>query len=157
MARESTKGKAARKTSKVSAPESENQGIKKQYLKSGACKVTFKLPKEAAPEANVVAVVGDFNDWSIEATPMKKQKNGDFTATVELQPGREYRYKYLIDGQTWENDWNADRYEQNAYGTDDSVIFTESPKINEIDRVRAHTAQNILDDIDQEMRNRIQY
>ncbi|HEX3034978.1 MAG TPA: isoamylase early set domain-containing protein [Thermodesulfobacteriota bacterium] len=122
MARESTKGKTARKTPKESASGSENQGIKKQYLKSGACKVTFKLPKEAASEANVVAIVGDFNDWSIEANQMKKQKNGNFTITLELQPGREYRYKYLIDGPTWENDWNADRYEQNAYGTDDSIV-----------------------------------
>ena len=128
MARESTKGKesikgkATRKTTKASASESGNQGIKKQYLKSGACKVTFRLPKEAASDANVVAIVGDFNDWSIEANQMKKQKNGDFTITLELQPGREYRYKYLIDGQTWENDWNADRYEQNAYGTDDSIV-----------------------------------
>lgn len=117
------KEKPAKKASSSSADKSESLGTQKQYSESGSdCKVTFRLPKDAAPEANIVAIVGDFNDWSIEATPMKKQKNGDFTVTLKLQPGNEYRFKYLIDGQTWENDWNADRYEQNAYGTEDSVI-----------------------------------
>jgi hypothetical protein len=39
-----------------------------------------------------------------------------------LETGREYRFKYLIDGKRWENDWHADRYEPNIYGTDDSVV-----------------------------------
>lgn len=118
-----SKRKVAKRTSRRSVKESEGVGIKKQYLKSSStCKATFTLPKDAAPEAQSVAIVGDFNNWDREATPMKRLKNGDFTVTLELQRDREYRFRYLIDGSRWENDWHADRYERNRYGDDDSVV-----------------------------------
>jgi len=43
-------------------------------------------------------------------------------ATVALEPGRSYRYRYLLDGQRWENDRQADRYVPNALGSIDSVV-----------------------------------
>jgi len=45
-----------------------------------------------------------------------------FSLTIELQPGRAYRFRYLLDGERWENDWDADAYVPNAFGTDDSVV-----------------------------------
>ena len=108
---------------KKSPKSSQKGGIKKQYLKSkSVCKVTFTLPKEVAPEAKDVAIVGEFNRWNNEANLMKRQKSGDFTVTLELEPGTECKFKYLIDGHRWENDPNADRYEKNIYGTEDSVV-----------------------------------
>jgi 1,4-alpha-glucan branching enzyme len=71
-----------------------------------------------------VTIVGDFNNWDKEATPMKKLKNGDFTITLGLASGREYRFRYLIDGKIWENDWCADKYVKNPYGAEDSVVCT---------------------------------
>jgi len=53
---------------------------------------------------------------------MKKLKNSDFTVSLELNTGRAYNYSYLIDGNRWENDWCADRYEQNPYGGENSVV-----------------------------------
>jgi hypothetical protein len=98
-------------------------GFKKEYLNSHPeCNVTFRLPSDAAPEAKKVTIVGDFNYWDMEATPMKKAINGDFTVTLELGTGKEYRFRYLIDGKRWENDWRADKYMKNPYGTDDSVV-----------------------------------
>ena len=97
--------------------------LKKQYLKkTSACKVTFSLPKEAVGSATKVHLVGDFNDWNQDVTPMKRLKNGTFSATVPLQPNREYRFRYLLDGARWENDWSADKYLANAHGSDDSVV-----------------------------------
>jgi 1,4-alpha-glucan branching enzyme len=98
--------------------------LKKQYLKSKAlAKVTFRLPREAAPEAGNVALVGEFNDWNVYATQMKKLRNGEFTVTLELETGRSYEYRYLIDEMRWENDWDADRYARSAYGNcDNSVV-----------------------------------
>ena len=79
--------------------------VKKQYMKSkNVCKVTFTLP---AGEGEVATVVGDFNSWDREATPMRKNKTG-YSATVELEPGREYQFRYLIDGERWANDDEAD-------------------------------------------------
>ncbi|NOZ24585.1 MAG: hypothetical protein GXO94_00605 [Nitrospirae bacterium] len=98
-------------------------GIKKQYLKTRpVCRVTFRLPKEAAPDARKVSIVGDFNNWDKGSAVMKRLKNGDFTITMELETGREYCYRYLIDATRWENDWWADRYRPNPFGCDDSVV-----------------------------------
>ncbi len=73
-------------------------------------------------ESQKVTIVGEFNNWDREATPLKKQKDGSRAVTLELEPGREYRYRYLIDDICWENDWFADRYEPNPFGCDDSVV-----------------------------------
>ncbi|MCP4714033.1 MAG: hypothetical protein GY868_02865 [Deltaproteobacteria bacterium] len=100
-------------------------GIKKIYPKNKTgCTVTFKLPKAAAPEAKQIFIVGDFNNWDTNAAKMKKLKNGDHTIAIQLEPGRQYQYKYLIDNQTWENDWHADTYVKSPFGdTDNSVVF----------------------------------
>jgi hypothetical protein len=92
--------------------------LKKQYLKSrDRCKVTFRLPKAAAPgSCKIVHIVGEFNDWSTVKTPMKRLKNGEFKAVVDLIPGRAYQFRYLIDQTTWENDWEADRYVKSDFG-----------------------------------------
>jgi 1,4-alpha-glucan branching enzyme len=117
---------AAKKRKSPSARKKEPKsacGIGKQYLKSRpVCKVTFRLPKEAAPSAKCVAIVGDFNNWDGSANLMKMQKNGNYTVCLELEANRQYRYRYLVDDTYWENDWNADRYEPNDYGSDDSVV-----------------------------------
>lgn len=101
-----------------------NHGIQKQYLKSnGSCNVTFRLPKEAARDAHLVTIVGDFNNWNATETKMKKLKNGDFKITLKLPHGREYRFRYLIDSNRWENDWCADKYVPNSFGCDDSIVI----------------------------------
>jgi 1,4-alpha-glucan branching enzyme len=53
---------------------------------------------------------------------MKRRKDGSFTLTLSLQAGREYRYRYLLDGERWENDWAADGYTPNPFGSDDSLV-----------------------------------
>jgi len=97
--------------------------IKKQFLKNKpVCKATFTFPAEAAPEAKTVELVGDFNGWNTEkAVSMKKQKDV-FKAVVELEAGKEYQFRYLIDGQAWENDWEADAYVATPFGVDNSVV-----------------------------------
>ncbi len=96
----------------------------KRYLKSRpSCKVTFRFPKDAAENAHRVMIVGDFNKWDTEATQLKRTQNGDFSVTLELEKGREYRFRYLIDKVKWENDWHADKYVPNSFGSDDSVVI----------------------------------
>ncbi|MFP4473937.1 MAG: isoamylase early set domain-containing protein [Desulfatibacillaceae bacterium] len=98
--------------------------IIKKYLKTKpVCKTTFELPKDAVSGDPAVFLVGDFNAWSKTATPMKRLKNGQYKATVDLEAGRSYRFRYLIGEDQWENDWEADRYEPSPYtGADNSVV-----------------------------------
>lgn len=95
--------------------------IKKSYTKTGrACRVTFAVPSEV--EARKVTLCGEFNDWNRKSHPMKRRKDGSFSLTVSLPTGRYYRYRYFLDGKRWENDYAADEYLPNPYGSDDSII-----------------------------------
>lgn len=86
--------------------------LKKTYPKSGKfCKVTFICPNDGADK---VCVVGDFNQWNPAATPMKRLKNG-FSATIELEPGKSYEYKFFIDDKKWVHDEKADRFAPSPY------------------------------------------
>ncbi len=97
--------------------------IKKQYLKSKpVCKVTFRLPGEAAGSAESANIVGEFNDWNIYATPMKRLKNGSFVVTLDLKPNIEYQFRYLLDDKTWENDGEADKYVLHPYGDGENSV-----------------------------------
>ena len=97
--------------------------IRKKYLKSRpVCKVTFGLKGEVAESAVTAHIVGEFNDWDIRATPMKKLKNGAFTLTIDLERGREYQFRYLIDGAKWGNALNADRYAPIPYGDSENSV-----------------------------------
>ncbi len=117
------KKKIVKDTVKGSVKKPRISRMKKQYLKSrSVCRVTFTLPNTVAPDAQSVALVGDFNNWSTDASIMKRIKDRGYTANLDLKPGREYRFRYLIDGNRWENDWNADRYEPNSFGSDDSIV-----------------------------------
>ena len=84
--------------------------------------MTFVLPKAAASEAGSVCILGEFNNWSADAHPLARREEGDFAITLELAAGRAYRFRYVIDGWKFENDWFADRYEPNPYGGEDSVV-----------------------------------
>ncbi len=109
--------------------------LKKKYLKSRKIsKVTFEVPVQELPvedEDAAVHLLGDFNDWDPSATPMKYLKKGVFQAVIELEPGRDYQFRYLINGDTWCNDWAADDYVVGDYGTDNSVVRTPGNGSNE--------------------------
>jgi 1,4-alpha-glucan branching enzyme len=96
--------------------------MNKSYLKTkkSTVKVTFELPPDV--QAKEAAVVGEFNNWDPSATPMKRKKDGSFSVALNLESGKEYRYKYYLDGQRWENDPQADAVAPNIFGTQDSVL-----------------------------------
>ena len=85
--------------------------------------VTFALDPGVAADA--VAVAGDFNDWSADANPMARRSDGSFDATMVLEAGREYRFRYVLDGDRWVNAWDADDYAPNVFGGEDSVVRTD--------------------------------
>lgn len=95
--------------------------LKKKYLKSKpACQVTFYTAPEL--EAQHVALVGEFNEWSECATPMKPLKDGRFKATVELPVDQRFQFRYLVNNSDWQNDWAADQYVPNPFCGDNSVV-----------------------------------
>ena len=96
----------------------------KAYTKTGrSCRVTFELPPGI--NAQTACLCGDFNQWSQDSHPMKRRKDGSFTITISLKPGHQYRYRFFLDGERWENDWAAEAYLPNEYGSEDSVVNIE--------------------------------
>jgi 1,4-alpha-glucan branching enzyme len=97
--------------------------IKKQYLKSKPeCKVTFRLTRKAAAGASKACVAGDFNGWQPAAAPMKALKSGDFTITLNLESGRSYQYRYIVDGNHWITDDEADSYASSGFADNQNGV-----------------------------------
>jgi 1,4-alpha-glucan branching enzyme len=95
--------------------------VKKTYAKNGkTCRVTFELGREVG--ADEARLCGEFNDWSPEEHPLERRKDGRLTTTVTLETGQSYRYRYVLDGGRWENDWQADAYVANDFGGEDSLV-----------------------------------
>jgi len=75
-----------------------------------------------APRASSVMLVGDFNDWTTSATPLRAAAGGRlWTVTVPLAPGR-YRYAFVVDGKRWEPDPSAPPAPDDEFGSPASVV-----------------------------------
>jgi 1,4-alpha-glucan branching enzyme len=59
------------------------------------------------PEANTIALVGDFNQWNPEHDYLYKESTGRFILRKKLKPG-EYLYNYIADGQTIMDTFNSE-------------------------------------------------
>lgn len=80
-----------------------------------------------APEAQAVFLAGTFNEWSPDATPLKRQIDGHWRTTLPLPHGH-HEFKFIVDGQ-WccepgSKDEAQDRsgYSQNPFGTMNRVL-----------------------------------
>ena len=94
--------------------------LTKRKMGRGKYRVTFTMPRlEGAKQLNLV---GDFNNWSISQNPLSQNDDGSWTTALTLDGGKEYTYRYLVNGEEWHNDWAADRYVPNEFGSDNSVV-----------------------------------
>lgn len=73
-----------------------------------------------APAARVVALVGDFNQWDSSKHPMKLGAGGQWQVAVRLKPGT-YQYKFVVDGDRWEEDAANPNKVVNEHGTSNSL------------------------------------
>ncbi len=89
----------------------------------GTVQVTFRLP--ATIWADSVHLVGDFNGWNRQSHPLVHLRGDDaWQITLELEQGKSYQFRYLINDTDWQNDWNADHYAPNPFGGENSVLET---------------------------------
>lgn len=98
--------------------------IKKKFLKSKpVCKVTFNLPADSVNGAKEVLLVGEFNEWNPDtAETMRKLKDGSYTRTLDLDAGKSYQFRYLLDGENWVNDTEADAYVPNGVSYEENSV-----------------------------------
>ena len=92
------------KAAKVEAPKAE---VKVAKAPAKAPKAT--APKKVAvefvadcPLATTVSVAGTFNNWTVDADMLKKdKKTGLWVVKISLAPG-DYEYKFVCDGKNWD-------------------------------------------------------
>ena len=95
---------------------------KNNKRKNGKVRVTFAVP--AIDGCESLCLVGDFNEWNPTLHAMHRNDDGSWSLTLELEPGREYQYRYCTGGGIWHTDPAADAYAPNPYGSDNSVVRT---------------------------------
>src|SRR3989441_125717 len=75
-----------------------------------------------APGASRVSLVGDFNGWDPEATPLKRATLGDtWIAQVPLERGL-HAYAFVIDGSNWAADPSAPLAPEASFGRRNSLV-----------------------------------
>ena len=81
-----------------------------------ARKQTFRF---TAPGAVSVMLAGDFTHWQQRPIPMQKARDGVWTATVDLAPGK-HTYRFIVDGE-WCDDPECTVRVPNPYGGENMV------------------------------------
>lgn len=80
-----------------------------------------------APDAHSVALVGSFNDWRTDATPLRRSgPDGVWMVDVPLQTGR-YTYLFVVDGHQWVPDPAAPTDAIAEFGQSNSVVTVVAP------------------------------
>jgi len=83
-------------------------------------RVTFAMPPING--CNCLYLVGKFNEWNESVYRMQLADDGTWSLALELEPGREYEYRYRTDKGVWHNDPVANGYVPNPDGSDSSVV-----------------------------------
>ena len=96
--------------------------IKKTLRKDGKMSVGFYT--EPMPDAEAVHLVGSFNGWDVEEHAMRQLKDGRYSAWRILDRDARYEFRYLVNGERWLNDSQADEYVPNPHGSDNCVVCT---------------------------------
>jgi hypothetical protein len=79
-----------------------------------------------APHASTVSVVGDFNNWDAQATPMTRtNSDGTWSVAIRLPAGR-HVYAFVVNGANgtkWEADPTAPLAPEDGLGAPNSVVL----------------------------------
>lgn len=94
----------------------------KTQAKAGVEKKTKAVPLGFyAPEANTVAVAGDFNGWDIQEHMLEKAKAGWWKINLKLAPGT-YRYRFVVNGEQWSEDPENPNKQANEFHSYNSIL-----------------------------------
>ena len=94
--------------------------VTKQKIRKRKIRVTFAMP--AMNDCNCLYLVGRFNEWSESVYRMQRAEDGTWSLVLELEPGREYQYRYRTDKGVWYTDSVSHGYARNPDGSNISIV-----------------------------------
>lgn len=74
-----------------------------------------------APDAERVEVAGSFTDWRPTMQLEDPDGDGVWTGSAPLEAGV-HQYMFVVDGEEWVTDPNADRYVADGFGNRNAVV-----------------------------------
>lgn len=80
-----------------------------------------------APEARSVAISGDFNQWAGDTEMGDADGDGVWTVRLAVEPGL-HEYMFVIDGDRWVTDPQAERYADDGFGNRNAVLAVALPE-----------------------------
>ena len=98
---------------------------KKIFKTKNEAEVTFEFSREGV---TCVSLVADFNDWKPVAMKFNKKAKA-FRTKARLPKNKSFQFRYLLNNSEWENDYQADKYLPNIFGSEDSVVVTKNQLI----------------------------
>ena len=92
-----------------------------KFLKTrDEAEVIFEFNRDDVTSVDLVA---EFNAW--QPIPMKfNKKQKTFRTKQRLPIDHDYQFRYLLNATEWENDYQADNYVANQFGSENSVVAT---------------------------------
>lgn len=83
---------------------------------------------EAPRSTQSVNLAGEFNGWSMTATPMADDDgDGIWRVSYPLRSGQRYEYKFVVDGYQWVTDPNAPETSSSNYNN--GVVYVADPGV----------------------------
>lgn len=95
-------------------------GMQLDRLQSGLDKGGGVLFVMAYPEAQSVAIAGDFTNWN--KLPLERGRDGVWSLTLPLSTGR-HEYAFIVDGTRWLPDPRASQFVRSYDNDFNSVIY----------------------------------
>lgn len=96
-------------------------------------KVTFSLSAAIVGEATSAILLGEFNNWDANnGITLKKQKDGSLKATANLEAGKSYQYRYLLNDGRWVNDERAENYVHASGFAVENCVITVTEEVETV-------------------------
>ncbi|HLY09940.1 MAG TPA: glycogen-binding domain-containing protein [Planctomycetota bacterium] len=92
----------------------------KESTKARTRKVRFTV---TLPQADEVALTGDFTQWTPEGIPLHHDGQQEWYIHLDLAPG-DYQYRLRVDGE-WRDHPEASRKVPNPFGTQNCVLTVD--------------------------------
>ena len=111
---------AKRATRSATAKNGEETGAEKSSGRSviKLKRLEFHLP---APFAKSVKLAADFTDWEKFPLDLIKSEDGVWHTIVPLPPGH-YSYRFIVDGEWWDDPNPIRRFQENPFGTTNTMV-----------------------------------